>query len=140
MSWPETCCHELVCELHFVHHRHEDDAVGVRLGNAFPNEVVENRREVLFDRGQQLYGGETRIDVEFGIEHSSADAFSRCWIRLSRGGLCSDRRPKRRPPCGVAQGFRLVEEFSRGGVHIRFGVGAGTSVKKNVEKVEGKVP
>ena len=31
-------------------------------------------------------------------------------------GLCSAKRPKRRPPCEVAEGFGLVEEFCRGGV------------------------
>ena len=42
------------------------------------------------------------------------------------------RRPKRRPPCGVAQGFGLVEGISR--VGVLSGVGAGISVDNDVEK------
>ena len=37
----------LVYHLPLPHHRHEDDAVGIRLWNAFLVEVVESRRDVL---------------------------------------------------------------------------------------------
>ena len=45
--------------------------------------------------------------------------------------LCSANRPRMRPPCGVAQGFRLVEVFSRG-------VCAGSGVEQNDENGEGE--
>ena len=45
--------------------------------------------------------------------------------------LCSANRPRMRPPCGVAQGFRLVEVFSRG-------VCAGSGVEQNDENAEGE--
>ena len=46
----------------------------VRLQNAFLAEVVESRRDVLFDRCQHLQGGEAGIDVDFTIEEFSVDA------------------------------------------------------------------
>ena len=55
----------LVCDIELVHHRREDDDVAACLGNAFLSKIVESRRDVLFDRRQQLCGGESRIDVEF---------------------------------------------------------------------------
>ena len=42
--------------------------------NTFLAEVVKSGRDVLFDRREQLCGGETRIDVEFAIEEFSVDA------------------------------------------------------------------
>ena len=47
-------------------------------------------------------------------------------------------RPKKGPPCGVAQGFGLVEIFSRDGVLIRLGVEVGKGVVRNVEKGDGE--
>ena len=38
----------------------------------------------------------------------------------------------------MTQGFRHVEEFSRGGVLIGSGVCAGKGVERNVEKGEGE--
>ena len=64
----------LVCDLRHVNHRHEDDAVGVRLLNAFLAEVVECRRHVLFDRRQQLCGRETTIAVDITFEEFCSDA------------------------------------------------------------------
>ena len=58
----------------FLHAR-EDDAVEVRLPNALMANVVGSRRDVELHRGQQLCGGETRIDVEFAIEEVGVDAF-----------------------------------------------------------------
>ena len=66
----------LVCVLQHVHHqRHEDEAVGIRLRNALLAAAVESRRDVLFNRRQQLCGGDTRIAVEFAIEEFRVDAF-----------------------------------------------------------------
>ena len=62
----------LVFDFQLVHHRHEDDSLGIRLQNAFLTEVVPSRRDVLF----ALHGGETRIDVEVAIEEFRVDAFS----------------------------------------------------------------
>ena len=45
-------------------------------------------------------------------------------------GLCSANRPKRWPPCEVAQGFWLIEVFSRG-------VCAGGGAEQNDENGEG---
>ena len=53
-------------------------------------------------------------------------------------GLYSAKPPKRRPPCGVAQGLGLVEEFSRDGVLIGLGVEGGHGVERNVEQGEGE--
>ena len=53
-----------------------------------------------------------------------------------RLGLCSAKRPKRRPLCGVAQGFGFVEEFSRDGVGL--GVEVGKGVERNVERGNGE--
>ena len=55
----------LVSDLQLVHHRHEDDAVRIRVQSAFLANVVESRRDVLFDRDQLLGGGGIRIDAEF---------------------------------------------------------------------------
>ena len=39
------------------------------------SEVVYCRRDVLFDRRQQLCGSGTRIEVEFALEDFGVDAF-----------------------------------------------------------------
>ena len=57
---------QTVCDLQLVHQPHEDGGVEIRLWNALPADVAESRRDVLFDRRQQLCGGE--IDVEFAVE------------------------------------------------------------------------
>ena len=71
----------LGCGLQLVHHCHEDDAVKGRLPNAFSGRG--SRRDVLFDRRQQLRRGEHRIDVEFVIEELRVDAFRGVVIRLA---------------------------------------------------------
>ena len=50
------------------------------------------------------------------------------------GQLCSARRPKKRPPCEAAT-VGLFERFSRDGVLIGLGVGAGKMLgaKRNVK-------
>ena len=42
----------------------------------------KSRRDVLFDRYQQLCGDDSKVDVEFAIEEYRVDAFVRCPIRL----------------------------------------------------------
>ena len=56
-------------------------------------------------------------------------------------GLCSAVRPKRRPPCGVAQGFMFIPVFSsedcvRGGAEQNEGYGTSTSrsVRRNMRR------
>ena len=46
----------LVSDLQLAHYRHEEDALGVRLGNTFLAEVIESRRNMLFDRGKVIPG------------------------------------------------------------------------------------
>ena len=45
------------------------------LQSAFLASVVKSRSDVLFDRRQQLCGGETKMDVEFAVEEFNVDAF-----------------------------------------------------------------
>ena len=52
--------HSLVAS---VHHRHEDDAVGIRLRNTFLAKVVESRRDALFVRRQQLHRESEKTNV-----------------------------------------------------------------------------
>ena len=65
---------------HFIHlqrilHARDDDALGVRLLRACMTKVVDNRRTVMFDLGQQLLGSESWIDVELAIEEFVIGAF-----------------------------------------------------------------
>ena len=58
------------CDLQLVHHRHDDR---VRLRNVFLPKS-SSRRDVLFDRRQELCGGETMIVVEFATEEFRVEA------------------------------------------------------------------
>ena len=46
----------------------EDDAMGIRFWRALLTNVVTNRRNVLFDRCQQLRRGVPGIDIELAIK------------------------------------------------------------------------
>ena len=62
----------LVVPVELVHNRdHEDDAVGIRVWRALLTNDVTSRRNVLFDRCQELHRGVPGVDIELAIKENS---------------------------------------------------------------------
>ena len=106
VHWPEACCEIagplgalevcLVVPVGLVRdHAHEDDALWMRFWRALQTNVAASRRNVLFDRCQQLHRSVRGTDIELAIKEIRIDAF---W-----GGGCTlwsfACRPSIQIPC-----------------------------------------
>ena len=85
-TWPEACCEIagplgalevcLVVPVGLVRdHAHEDDALWTRFWRALQTNVATSRRNVLFDRCQQLHRSVRGTDIELAIKEIRIDAF-----------------------------------------------------------------
>ena len=61
--YKSSCLSNLSFSFKVFHHAHEDDAVEVHLWCALLNKVVDSRRNVILDLGQQLLGSEPWTDA-----------------------------------------------------------------------------